>query len=117
MVTTQVLDRLNLVAVNVERTPEVNLRLLQDVQELRRIISFNAEASRQHLAGIDALGDLPSDEDLAAFVDSLLASKGGTIEYCIDRGFPLETSDRTGDDLIGQWTGMRDVIRAALEEG
>ena len=112
----QKLGQLSLVPVDVERTPEANLRLLQDLQELRRIVKSSGQAWRQFLGALDALGDLPADEELFAIFNKYSTSEVGTPGYCIDRGLPLEGSIRSRDELIGPGTALRDGFKALLEQ-
>ena len=112
----QKLGQLSLVSVDVERTPEANLRLLQDLQELRRIVKSSGQAWRQFLGALDALGDLPADEELFAIFNKYSTSEVGTPGYCIDRGLPLEGSIRSRDELIGPGTALRDRFKALLEQ-
>ncbi|MDP5104006.1 MAG: hypothetical protein NWP98_08775 [Erythrobacter sp.] len=112
----QKLGQLSLVSVDVQRTPEANLRLLQDLQELRRIVKSSGRTWRQYLGAIDALGDLPADEELFAIFNEYSTSEVGTAGYCIDRGLPLEGSIRSRDELIGPGTALRDGFKALLKQ-
>ena len=108
--------RLDIALLDVERTQETNLRLLQDVQQLRNAVKFEEVFSRQVLVRLSAMEVLPSDASLIEMFEVGASLEVGTLAYCLANNLPIERPDQGWDGLMGRNIEFREVVRSELAE-